>query len=272
MLITGATSGIGLEITRALAESSHHLVLVGRSEEKLSRLVAELEERGAKSTIETALCDLSSQASIRSLSADIRAKHERIDVLVNCAGVYQSKRRESVDGIELVFATNVLGYHLLTMELLPLLEAGAPARVVVVASEFAGSLDLDDIPLQNRRYKATASYQRTKQANRMWTRALSRRVEAKGISVNSMSPGFVYTGLYDDVPFWMRPIMKMVGRRVGRTAAEGAATAVWLAEGGEIGTQSGGFYIDNERRPCEFEDVALEERLFAECERLTQRA
>jgi NAD(P)-dependent dehydrogenase (short-subunit alcohol dehydrogenase family) len=270
MMATGVTSGIGHEIAARLSEHGHHVVLVGRSEERLERVRAELAAAGGD--VSTGLCDLSSQASIRDYAASFMQTHERLDVLVNCAGVYGQKRQESVDGIELLFATNVLGYHLLATELLPLLQKSAPARVVVVASEFAGKLDLDDIPFEKRRFNGKVAYQRSKQANRMWTRAFARRARAGGVTVNAMAPGFVATSLYDNAPRWQRPILRGVGLFFGTSVEEGAETAIWLAESDEVTGETGGLWVRREKRPCEFDDEREEERLWEICERLTRAA
>jgi NAD(P)-dependent dehydrogenase (short-subunit alcohol dehydrogenase family) len=264
-LVTGATSGIGQQIAREVARAGLRVVLVGRSEERLARAVAEIRAEVAGAALDTRLIDLSSQASIREFAARFVAEEPRLDVLVNDAGMQTPKRQLSVDGIELVFATNVLGYFLLTGELLPLLTRSAPSRVVNVASEFAGNLDLDDLQFERRRYSNQLVYRQSKQANRMLTRALARRLEGTGVSVHAMAPGFVGTNLYRHASWWQRPVLHFVGKRFGRSVEEGADTAVWLATSDDVPGDSGGFWVERKRLDEPFADVELEERLWGAC-------
>src|SRR5262245_23376175 len=135
--------------------------------------------------------DSSSQRSIREFARELGARYKSIDTLVNNAGTSQFERLESVDGIELTFATNVLGYHLLTLEILPLLSASPPSRVVVVASTFASDLDLDDLQFVRRPFEGLRAYAQSKACNRLLTWALARRLEGSGVTANAMAPGFV---------------------------------------------------------------------------------
>jgi NAD(P)-dependent dehydrogenase (short-subunit alcohol dehydrogenase family) len=186
---------------------------------------------------------------------------------VNNAGISQGERKTSVDGLELTFATNVLGYFLLTNELLPVLRASAPARIVNVASAFASDLDLDDLQFERRPFDGMKAYAQTKACNRLWTWALARRLAGTRVTANAMTPGFVPgTELSRDMP---PSIRAMFSARGGRTAAEGADTAVWLASSPDVDGVTGKFFADRRERPCEFRNEADEDRLWSICERLT---
>ncbi|HUO67657.1 MAG TPA: SDR family oxidoreductase [Gammaproteobacteria bacterium] len=267
VLVTGPTAGIGREIARALARQGADLVLGCRDLERGRRVAEELRALPAAGGIEVMQVDTSSRRSIREFANAFRAARPRLDVLVNNAGISQGERKTSVDGLELTFATNVLGYFLLTNELLPVLRAAAPARIVSVASAFASDLDLDDLQFERRDYDGMKAYAQSKACNRLWTWALARRLAGTGVTANAMTPGFVPgTELSRDMP---PSIRAMFSTRSGRTPAEGADTAVWLASSPDLDGVTGKFFADRRERPCEFRDEADEERLWSICERLT---
>ncbi len=257
-VVTGASAGIGKEIARDLLTLGAEVIAVGRNPERSRAVADELVASTKSRALSIELCDLSSQAAVRRL-ADRLGNRPRIDVLINNAGVTAAERTETVDGIELVWATNQLAYALLTELLLPRIPDGG--RIVNVASMMAYGLDLDDVEFRKRRYDVGASYAQSKQANRMWSWALDRRMQARAISVNVMHPGPVETPLLAALAPGMR----------GRTTAHGADTASWLAAAPleEIG--SGGFFQDRKRVACRFHDVEQEEALWRLCERMTKR-
>jgi NAD(P)-dependent dehydrogenase (short-subunit alcohol dehydrogenase family) len=265
VLVTGATTGIGKEIALELAKRGAWLALGCRDLARGARAADDVRRAGA-AEVEVLPLDVSSQRSIRDFARAFRETHPRLDVLVNNAGVSQGERKTSVDGLELTFATNVIGYFLLTCELLDVLVASAPARIVNVASAFAGELDLDDLQFERRPYDGLKSYAQSKACNRLLTWALARRLERLGVTANAYTPGFVAgTELSRDMPPALREAYR---NRPGRTIPQGADTAVWLATSAEVEGVSGRFYYDRAERPCELRDEALEERLWRICERL----
>jgi NAD(P)-dependent dehydrogenase (short-subunit alcohol dehydrogenase family) len=269
VLVTGPTAGIGREISLALARQGAELVLGCRDLGRGRRTAEELRALPGVGSVEVMQVDTSSRRSIREFAKAFRAARPRLDVLVNNAGISQGERKTSVDGLELTFATNVLGYFLLTNELLALLRASAPARVVNVASAFASDLDLDDLQFERRPFDGMKVYAQTKACNRLWTWALARRLAGTRVTANAMTPGFVPgTELSRDMP---PPIRAMFSTRSGRTVAEGADTAVWLASSPEVDGITGKFFADRHERSCEFRNEADEERLWSICERLVAR-
>lgn len=257
--MTGANAGIGFEVARGLAQQQANVVLACRDEGKGRTALEAVAKEFPQAELEMLLIDLSHQGSIREAARKFLVKHETLDVLINNAAVGLKERQESVDGIEMTFATNVLGYFLLTNLLLEALRKAAAARIVNVASRLAGGLDLSDVEFQRRRYDATAAYSQSKQADRMLTWALARRLEGTKVTANSMSPGAVDTRLLRT----FAPGMK------GKPTSEGADTMVWLATSAEVAGVSDRFWAERKEVRCEFRGREQGEALWELCERMT---
>ena len=268
VLVTGPTAGIGKRIALDLAVLGADLILGCRDVARGARAADEIRAATGTKSLEIVTIDTSSQRSIRECAARLRTSLPRLDVLVNNAGISHGERKLTFDGIELTFATNVLGYFLLTQELLPLLRTSAPARIVNVSSLFAGDVELDDLQFARRPYDGLGAYAQSKACNRLLTWALARRIAGSGVTANTYAPGFVAgTELSRDLP----PAIKAAySTRPGRTAEQGADTAVWLASSAEVAGESGRFYMDRREIQCELRDETTEEALWAECERLTR--
>ena len=269
VVVTGATSGIGEHVATRLAWLGANVVLAcrdGARGEQVARAIhsATGAERATVMTVDT-----SDQASIRSFSRDYRDTYGTLDVLVNNAAGLFPDRRTSADGIELTFATNVLGYYLVTTELLDALDAGAPSRVVNVASTFAFGLDLDDLQFERRPYDGMSAYAQSKACDRMLTWALARRLHDRRITVNAMAPGLVLdTQLYRTLSAAVKHELEQYG---SRSSPEGSDTAVWLASGEELTGGTGRFFEQRSETPCQFRDELAEERLLQACEQLLRR-
>src|SRR5437660_5552849 len=188
-LVTGANTGIGFEIARGLAHAGAQVVLACRNQAKGEAARSAIAAEFKDSAPELLIVDLASQRSIRDAAQQFAAKHSHLDVLVNNAGTVVPSRQESPDGIELTFATNVLGYHLLTKLLLDLLRKAPAGRVVNVASAMAVGLELDDVEFKRRPYTPAAAYAQSKQADRMITWALAKRLKGSNVTANAMTPG-----------------------------------------------------------------------------------
>ena len=168
VIVTGPTSGIGLEIAIDLAMLGAGLTLGCRDLERGARAVDVIRHAsGTAATLDVLEIDTSSRRSIRDFVIAFARSHDRLDALVNNAGISRGDRKLGVDGIELTFATNVLGYFDLTNELLGLLRASTPARIVNVASQFASHLDLDDLQFEQRPFDGLAAYAQSKACNRL---------------------------------------------------------------------------------------------------------
>jgi NAD(P)-dependent dehydrogenase (short-subunit alcohol dehydrogenase family) len=273
VIITGPTSGIGKEIALQLAALGAELVLACRDLGRGKSTADEIAQRTGASNCTVMHVDTSSQQSIREFAREVRERLPRLDVLVNNAGVNRARREMSVDGIELTLATNVLGYFLLTQELLDLLSASAPARIVNVASTFAGELDLDDLQFERRPYSGQNAYKQSKACNRMLTWALARRLQDSRVTANAMAPGLVIrTGLYDQAPAAGLYIMRALSHFIGRTPTQGADTAVWLASCPEVQAVTGKFFDRRRERACEFRNIEAEEKLWSICQKLAGAA
>ncbi|HEY7413148.1 MAG TPA: SDR family oxidoreductase [Vicinamibacteria bacterium] len=269
-LVTGASSGIGRETARALCRLGATVVMAVRDAGRGEEARADVERTTGSRHLEVALCDFSSPSRVRSFAAAFRERHPALHVLVLNAGIWSARRRLSAEGVELTWATNVLGYFLTADLLLPALRAGAPSRVVVVASELARNLDLDDPQFERRPYDGLEAYAQSKQANRMWTWALARRLEGSGVTANAMHPGGVDTGIFRKGGSVKGALAGLSMKIVGKSPAEGADTVVWLASAPELEGVSGRYWIDRQEHPCRFHHQAEEERLFELCQRMTR--
>jgi len=267
-IVTGPTSGIGKEIATQLAAQGAEVVLACRDVAKGQATLEEIARRTGAKGVSVMHIDVSSQASIREFAKAFRNTHSRLDVLVNNAGLNSRTRRQSAEGIELTLATNVLGYQLLTHELLEILKASVPARIVNVASTYAGNLDIDDLQFTKRPYSPVKAYQQSKACNRLLTWALARRLAGSGVTANAMAPGLVQTGLYRETPVPVRLLLRIIGLFHGRSVEQGADTAVWLASSPDVEGVSGKLFELRKEIPCQFRNAELEELLWAACDRL----
>jgi len=268
-LVTGGSAGIGLEIARGLALAGYRTVLAVRSLERGEAAARDIAATPGASRPEVMGVEFSSLASIRGFAAFFLSAHETLDVLVNNAGTWSTTRRETSDGIELVWATNQLGYFLTTELLRPALLKAPKARVVSVASELARDLDLEDVSFRRRPYRGVSAYAQSKQANRMWTRALARRLAGTNVTANSLHPGGVATGLPGKGGGVLAKLAGLAFSAIGRSPKEGADTAVWLAASDEVAGRTGRFYVNRKERYCRFTNEAEEERLWALCASMT---
>jgi NAD(P)-dependent dehydrogenase (short-subunit alcohol dehydrogenase family) len=253
VMVTGANAGMGKEISLALAGSGATLVMVSRNRERGEVARADVEQKSGNQAVEVLIADLSSQQSIRSLVKEFETRHDRLDVLVNNAGVSLPRRQETVDGLETVFATNHLGPFLLTNLLLPLLTAAAPSRIVTVSSgaQAMGRIDFDDLQ-SARSYNEIRVYNQTKLANLLFTYELARRLAGTGVTANAVEPGFVKTNLKVPFPFSVFSFMR-------GSAVDGAKPTVFLATSHDVEGVSGTFF-SNKGVPIKSSKLSYDER------------
>ena len=252
-LVTGATGAIGKAIARQLAEhTAFEVVLACRHEEKAQRAVAEIQRATGNLNVRYELVDVSFHSSVQAL---VNRWHGPLHVLINNAAISPRQRQETPEGIEVQFATNALGYFWLTHLFTEHLKASTPARVINVASYWAGDLDLSDLEFKRRRYNNGTAYRQSKQANRMLTVAFATRLKPYGITVNACHPGDVNSRLSNDLGFGGHT-----------TPGEGADTPVWLATDRVGQRETGKYFEQRQETRCRFgEDTAAVEALYAAC-------
>ena len=273
VLVTGATSGIGLEAARTLARQGARVVIVGRDAAKTGRCLEEIRTSAPGAELSSLLCDFSRQTEVRRLADDILQRYDRLDVLVNNAGTVFKDRTVTEDGIEATFAVNHLGYFLLTQLLLDRIVQSAPARIVNVASigHRRGTMDFDDLFFE-RGYSLMKAYGRSKLANVLYTRSLAEKLAGTGVTVNSLHPGAVDTAIWSGAPFWAKPLIAIFRKLAFIPAEEGGSRIVQLVTGPEL-AETTGRYFENGKlvEPAPLaRDEAVARRLWQESERLTK--
>jgi retinol dehydrogenase 14 len=270
VLITGGTSGIGRAAATALAAMGAEVVVTGRNRERGEEAVAEIKDVSGNERVSLMLADLSAQAEVRRLAEEFRVRHDRLDVLVNNAGLVQSKRVETPDGLELTLAVNHLAPFLLTNLLLDLLKESAPSRIVTVSSEArrGASIDFDDLQSE-RRYRGFQVYGMTKKANILFTYELAERLEGTGVVANCLHPGAVSTNFAQNNRGPIALLFRLF-KPFMRSPEQGADTLVYLASSPEAGEMNGKYLADRkEVSPAEPRDEAAQKRLWEASEELT---
>jgi NAD(P)-dependent dehydrogenase (short-subunit alcohol dehydrogenase family) len=271
-VITGATSGIGLEAAEELARRGASLILVGRDAGRGAAAIERITARVPGAQIALRIADLSRLGEIRRLAADLLATAGRIDVLINNAGAFFDRHELTEDGLERTFALNHMNYFLLTNLLLDKLKEAAPSRIVNVASEAHRGATLDFSDLTGRRKaKGWPAYRRSKLANILFTSELARRLGDTGVTANCLHPGFVATRFGDSgntMP--TRWLLGLAKRFAAITPVEGSRTIVHLASASEIASVSGGYFIKSrEAEPSPAaRDGAAARRLWEESARI----
>ena len=235
-LVTGATGAIGKAIARQIAgRPDTEVVLACRDEKKAGQTVREIVETTGNPRVRYEVVDVSQKASVHALAERWRGS---LHVLVNGAAVTPRRRQETPEGIELQFATNVLGYVWMIQSFSEHLKRSAPSRVVNVASYWAGDLDLADLEFKRRRYDNNQAYRQSKQADRLLTVSFAERLKPFGISVNACHPGDARSALSNNLGFGGH-----------QTPDEGARTPVWLAME-PVGHEQSGKYFEQMQAIC----------------------
>lgn len=271
-LITGATSGVGKVTALVLAGQGASVIGVGRDSRKCADARTEIRSATSNPKVEFLIADLSILSQIRRLASEIRDRYPRLDVLVNNAGAFFLRRRVNPEGIEMTWALNQLNYFLLTNLLLDHSLASAPARIVNVASgaHYRGKIHLDDLNLE-RGYNGWKAYCQSKLANVLFTYHLAHLMEGTGVTVNSLTPGFVATRIGHNTGLAIKPIVQLVQKIGGMSPEKGAETIIYLSSSPEVKGVTGKFYIEKKAvmsSPNSY-DPETAQLLWEACERMT---
>jgi len=272
VLVTGATSGLGLAAAEGFARLGARVELLSRDRTRGERARAAVAAGAGGEEIRLGICDLGELDSVRSFASQRLASGGPLDVVVNNAGVLLGERRLSREGIELTFATNVLGPFLLTNMLSSLLGESRSGRIINVSSGgmYTQRLHVSDLQMDKEPFDGPVAYARTKREQVVLTELWAARLAPMGIAVHSMHPGWADTpGVRASLPGFYRATRPLL-----RTAAEGADTIVWLGAAPAERLGTGGFWHDRRRRPVHrvpwtHEQPAERERLWEECARLS---
>ncbi len=244
VVITGATSGLGLSAARSLAGLGARVVLVGRNPDKAESARRDVVAASGNKNVAVQLADLGLMSEVRALAGRLLETEASIHVLVNNAAILPTEREVTSEGLEQTFATDLLSPYLLTELLLPRLRASTPARVVNVLSGgmYLSGLEVDDLEYRNGEFNGSRAYARAKRALMVLTEQWAEEWHDSGVTVNAMHPGWADTpGVVDSLPGFhllMKPLL--------RSPEQGADTIVWLAAAPSAAHSSGGFYLDRE--------------------------
>ena len=240
ILITGGTNGIGKQAAFDLARMGGTIVITARDAAKGARVVAELKTASGNDQIDLITGDLSRMADCVAVAKAFKARYSRLDVLLNNAGAIFDTQQKTADGYEQTFALNHLSYFLLARELMDVLKASAPARIVNVASgaHIGAKLNFDDL-MNAQRYSSMRVYGQSKLANIMFSYALARRLAGTGVTTNALHPGFVNTGFGHNGSALMRTVVGLMQRVMALKPEQGAATMVYLASSPEVAGKTG---------------------------------
>jgi NAD(P)-dependent dehydrogenase (short-subunit alcohol dehydrogenase family) len=243
-LITGATNGIGRVTAVALAGMGAELFLTYRDKARADETIAEIRQKTGNDKIHLLEADLGSQSQVRVAAAEFLAMGKPLHLLINNAGLGNTSRTITADGIETVFAVNHLAYFLLTMLLLDCIKRSAPSRIVNVASEAHrfGTINFDDLGGEQR-YRTLGAYSQSKLANILFTYELARRLAGSGVTVNCLHPGGIASGLWTNNGLFAQLIMK-AAKPFLKTPEQGARTTIYLASSDEVAGVTGKYYAD----------------------------
>ena len=258
ILITGSSSGLGEESARALSAKGAAITMAARNPEKNEAAAARIREKVPGSELELRRLDLCSLESVRSFATGFLADHQRLDVLLDNAGVMCCPQGTTSDGFEMQLGTNHIGHFLLTALLAPVLVSSAPSRVVVLSSaahEIAG-IDFDDPMFERREYDAWLAYGQSKTANALFALELDRRLAKQGVAAYSVHPGMIMTELGRHMNAELLGRLRNRAKERAEAAGTegsgmsfkpveaGAATQVWAATTGDLADHGGAYLAD----------------------------
>ncbi|MFX0060502.1 MAG: SDR family oxidoreductase [Candidatus Heimdallarchaeota archaeon] len=238
ILITGSTDGIGYQTAIELAKSGYHIIIHGRNREKADNAMNNIEKETSSNKLSSVYGDLNSITQIKEIVNEIYDKFDRLDVLINNAGVVRSKRILNQDGLEETFAVNYIAPFLLTNLLITMLKKAESSRIVNVVSRVQSNhLDFNDLQFE-KGYTGVKAYARSKTALIMFTYYLAEKLESTHITVNCLHPGVINTKL-----------LRSAFRAGGAPLLEGAKTLIYAAIAPELENVSGKYFVNNRSAP-----------------------
>ncbi|MRH44460.1 SDR family NAD(P)-dependent oxidoreductase [Aquibacillus halophilus] len=271
-VVTGANSGMGKATSIAIAKTGATVVMVCRHRERGEEARKEVQEMSGNSAVVLMQCDLGSKDSIRSFCTTFKDSYQRLDVLVNNAGVILPGRHETSDGFELQFGVNHLGHFLLTKLLLEQIIASAPARIINVSSgaHKIGKIHFENINL-TKNYRLWRAYGQSKLANILFTYELADRLKEKGVTVNCLNPGAVATNMGINRNTGFGTFITRILKPYFQTAEQGAETAIYLATADEVAGVTGHYFYRKKQIKSSKKsyDKNLAKRLWSLSETLT---
>lgn len=248
IVVTGANAGIGKETTRQLAAQGHHVVAVSRNREKGEQAVNDVRSTVPNAVVDLVQGDLASIASVNALADTLLDSYPRIDVLINNAGVWMTKRVMNDDGLEMTYMVNHIAPFILSHRLLDRLKASAPARIVNVNSGLyaVGRADLDKVPT-GENFNRFKTYMHSKMCNMMATLEMARRIDGSGVTLNALHPGVIRTNLGNSTgPLG---VVLRIAKRFWTTPEDGAKPVVRLATDPAFENVHGKYFEIFEEKP-----------------------
>uniref|UniRef100_A0A3Q3FW11 Si:dkey-23o4.6 n=1 Tax=Labrus bergylta TaxID=56723 RepID=A0A3Q3FW11_9LABR len=275
VLITGANAGIGKETSRDLARRGARVVMACRDLIRAEQAAEEIRLATGNGNVVIRHLDLASVYSVKQFAKDFIDSEDRLDILINNAGVMMCPKGLTEDGFETQLAVNHLGHFLLTNMLLPMLISSAPSRVVTVSSiaHKGGRIDLDDLFFTTRPYSPLESYKQSKLANVLFSRELAQRLKGYGVSSFCLHPGVIYTDLgrhvYTSFPL-LRPLLSLPNLMFMKTPRQGSQTTLYCALTPGLEALSGRYFSDCAEKEAapEGRDDVVARKLWEESARL----
>ncbi|MFX0043250.1 MAG: SDR family oxidoreductase [Candidatus Hodarchaeota archaeon] len=238
ILITGSTDGIGYQTAMELATSGYHVIVHGRNQEKAQLAMKDIEKQIDNRNMSFVYADLGSFIQIKEMVSDIYDRFNRLDVLINNAGVYRSKRSITPEGLEETFAVNYVAPFLLTNHLIDLLKKGKSSRIINVASRVhSNKFDFNNLQFESG-YTGVKAYAKSKTALILFTYLLADKLKNTNITVNCLHPGVIRTKL-----------LRSASMSYGAPRSEGAKTLIFAATAPELENVSGKYFVNNRFEP-----------------------
>jgi NAD(P)-dependent dehydrogenase (short-subunit alcohol dehydrogenase family) len=261
-LITGATSGIGKETAIELARQGMHIIFNTRNEAKGNAVKDEIVKLSGNENVDVLFCDLALMKSVSTFAGIIKKNYEKLDILINNAGIWTNRKVITDEGFESQFAVNHLAPFLLTHLLLDLIKKVTAGRIINVSSgiHYRGYLDISDPEFKHKSYNSINAYTQSKIANILFTRSLANKLRGTNITVNSLAPGWVNTGLFRE----SNPFVKLSARLMALTPRQGAENTIFLATSREAGNITGEYFEKKKvkRGSRQSNDMKLAEKLW----------